>query len=145
LQSGWIAKLKNDQRGINADMAVIVTAVLPEGIAELGRVDGIWVVSLRALPALALALREQLIGVAFAHAAADGKAEKVEKAYGYLVGNQFRGSIEAHVEVFTAQKAELDRERAAMTRIWAERDKQIESGMGQHRAVVRPDARYHRD
>ena len=135
-QPGWVAKLKNDQRAITANLAVIVSAALPEGIAEFGRVDGIWVASLRAWPALALVLREQLIQVAFAHAAADGKAEKMEELYGYLAGNQFRSRIEAIVEAFTALKGELDRERAAMTRIWAEREKQIES-------VVANTARLH--
>jgi hypothetical protein len=128
-QAGWVAKLKNDQRAINADLAVIVTAVLPQGIAEFGCVDGIWVASLRAWPALALVLREQVIQVAFAHAAVDSKAEKMEKLYDYLAGNQFRGRIEAIVEAFTALKGELDRERAAMARIWAEREKRIESAV----------------
>jgi hypothetical protein len=40
---------------------------------EFGRIDGAWVAGLRAWPALAVALREQLIEVAFAHAAARGK------------------------------------------------------------------------
>jgi hypothetical protein len=75
---------------------------------------------------LALALREQLMQVAFARAAAAGKAGKVEALYDYLASNQFRGRIEAIVEAFTAMKGELDRERAAMTRIWAERDKLID-------------------
>lgn len=135
-QVGWVAKLKNDQRAINADLAVIVTVALPEDIAEFGCVDGIWVVSLRVWPALALALREQLIQVAFARAAADGKAEKVENLYDYLAGNQFRGRIEAIVEAFTALKRELGRERAAMTRIWAEREKHLD-------CVVANTARLH--
>jgi hypothetical protein len=88
--AGWLDKLKEDQRAIGANLAVIVSTALPEEIVEFGRIDGVWVAGLRAWPSLALALREQLIEVAFAHAAADGKHEKMEFLYRYLAGDQFR-------------------------------------------------------
>jgi hypothetical protein len=47
----------------------------------------VWVAGLRARPALAVALREQLIEAAFAHAAAEGKSEKMELLYHYLAGD----------------------------------------------------------
>jgi hypothetical protein len=125
-QAGWLDKLKDDQRAVGANLAVLVSTALPDGIVELGRIDGVWVASLRAWPALALALREQLIQVAFAHAASDGKHEKMEFLYHYLAGDQFRSRIEAIVEAFTTLQSQLSRERVAMERIWKEREKQIE-------------------
>jgi hypothetical protein len=125
-QAGWLDKLKEDQRAVGANLAVIVSTALPDGIVEFGRIDGVWIASLRAWPALALALREQLIEVAFAHAAADGKQEKMEFLYRYLSGDQFRRRIEAMVEAFAALQTGLNRERVAMERIWKEREKQIE-------------------
>jgi hypothetical protein len=124
-QPNWLDKLKEDQRAIRANLAVIVSTALPEGIVEFGRIDGVWVAGLRAWPALASALREQLIQVAFAHAAAEGKHEKLECLYRYLAGDQFRGRIEATVEAFTALQRGLNGERRAMERIWNEREKQI--------------------
>ena len=124
--AGWLDKLKEDQRAVGANLAVIVSTALPDGIVEFGRIDGVWVAGLRAWPALALALREQLIEVAFAHAAADGKHEKMEFLYRYLSGDQFRRRIEAMVEGFAALQTGLNRERVAMERIWKEREKQIE-------------------
>ena len=125
-QPGWLDKVKEDQRAIGANLAVIVSTALPDVIAEFGRIDGVWVTGLRAWPALATALREQLIQVAFAHAAAEGKHEKMECLYHYLAGDQFRSRIEATVEAFTALQRGLDGERRAMERIWKEREKQIE-------------------
>jgi hypothetical protein len=122
----WLDKVKGDQRSIGANLAVIVSTALPDGIVEFGRIDGVWVAGLRAWPALALALREQLLQVGFAHAAAHGKNEKMECLYGYLAGDQFKGRIEAMVEAFTALRHGLDGERRAMERIWREREKQIE-------------------
>src|SRR5438874_1513170 len=116
--AGWLDKLKEDQRAVGANLAVIVSTALPDGIVEFGRIDGVWVAGLRAWPALATALREQLIEVAFAHAAAEGKHEKMEFLYRYLSGDQFRRRIEAMVEAFTALQSGLSRERTAMERIW---------------------------
>jgi hypothetical protein len=125
-QPAWIDKLKADQRAIGANLAVLVSTALPDGVVEFGRLDGVWVAGLRAWPALALALREQLIEVAFAHAAAEGKSEKMELLYHYLAGDQFPRRIEATVEAFTALQRGLDGERRAMERIWKEREKQID-------------------
>src|SRR6516165_268109 len=126
LAAAWIDKLKADQRAIGANLAVLVSTALPDGLVEFGRLDGVWVAGLRAWPALAVALREQLIEVAFAHAAAEGKSEKMELLYRYLAGDQFRRRIEATVEAFTALQSGLAGERRAMERIWKEREKQID-------------------
>src|SRR5262249_24320112 len=66
------------------------------------------------------------IAVALAHAAADGKHEKMELLYHYLAGDGFRSRVTAIVEAFTALRSNLTRERTAMERIWKERDKQID-------------------
>jgi hypothetical protein len=128
-QRAWLDKLKEDQRAIGANLAVIVSTALPDGVVELGYVEGVWVASLRTWPALAFALREQLIQVAFAHAAADGKHEKMELLYRYLAGDQFRSRIQAIVEAFTALQTSLNQERRAIERLWKEREKQIERAL----------------
>jgi hypothetical protein len=125
-QRCWLDKVKEDQRAVGANLAVIISTALPDGIVEFGCVDGVWVAGLRAWPALAVALREQLIQVAFAHTAAEGKHEKMELLYDYLAGDQFKSRIEATVEAFTALRNGLTRERNAMERIWNEREKQID-------------------
>ncbi|HEY7302195.1 MAG TPA: DUF2130 domain-containing protein [Xanthobacteraceae bacterium] len=125
-QAAWLDKLKEDQRALGANLAVLVSTALPDGIVEFGRIEGVWVTSLRAWPALALVLREQLVAVAFAHAAADGKQEKMEFLYHYLAGDAFRSRVTAIVEAFTALRSDLGRERTAMERIWKQREKQID-------------------
>jgi len=125
-QNGWVDKLKQDQRTTGAALAVIVSAAMPDGTRDFGRIDGVWVASLRSWPALAVALREQLIHVAFARAASEGKREKMEVLYAYLSGDEFRHRVEAIVEAFNAMQEQLQKERRAMERIWNEREKQIE-------------------
>ena len=129
-QSGWLAKLKDDQRAAGGNLAVLVSAALPEGMHEFGLIEGVWVASPRAWPALAVALREQLVQVAFAHAAAEGKQEKMEALYRYLAGDSFRARVQGIVEGFTALQDQLARERRAMEKLWKEREKQIEREIG---------------
>lgn len=125
-QPGWLAKLKEDQRAAGANLAVLVSVALPDGFSEFGQIDGVWIASLRAWPALATALREQLIQVAFAHAASESKNEKMEMMYRYLAGDQFCSRVQGIVEAFTEMQDQVNRERRAMERLWKEREKQIE-------------------
>jgi len=125
-QPAWLDKLKEDQRAVGASLAVLVSVALPPELGEFGQVEGVWVASLRAWPALALALREQLIQVAFAHAASEGKNEKMELLYRYLAGDPFRGRVQGIVEAFSELQDQVNRERRAMERLWREREKQIE-------------------
>lgn len=131
----WIDKLKQDQRAAGAAAAVLVSAALPEGIEGFGRIDGIWVAGLKLWPALAVALREQLIAVSYARAAAAGKDEKMELLYQYLSGDEFRQRVEAIVEAFEAMQLQLNRERRAMEKQWAEREKQIARVVGSTSAM----------
>ena len=123
---GWITKLKDDQIEVGAEVAVLVTETMPKGVANFSLLDGVWVTSIPLAGHLAEALRVGLIQVAQSRSAAVGKGEKMEAIYGYLSGPEFKQKIEAIVESFRAMKADLDREKNAMTRIWAKREKQIE-------------------
>lgn len=75
---------------------------------------------------LALALRYSLIEIAAARKAQFGQATKMELVYQYLTGPKFRHRVEAIVEKFSDMQADLDRERKAMTKLWAKRETQIQ-------------------
>jgi hypothetical protein len=134
-QPAWLDKLKQDQRAVGAAAAVLVSVALPDGIEGFGRIDGIWVAGRKSWPALAVALREQLVQVAYARAASEGKNEKMELLYRYLAGDEFRQRVEAIVEAFEAMQAQIQRERRAMEKQWAEREKQIQRVVGSTSAM----------
>jgi hypothetical protein len=124
--SQWIAKLKDDMIAVRADVAILVTVALPEGLQRFGQVDGVWVSDpLSAIP-LASALRTQLEGVQRERSLSVGKNEKMEVLYQYLAGNEFRQKIEGIVQAFTDMQDQLNAEKRAMTKHWAKREKQIE-------------------
>src|ERR1700722_3922260 len=122
---GWLGKLREDQRAAKADVALIVSHALPKGVQTFDYVDGVWVADPKCAIAVAVALRESLLALSTARLAGEGQQTKMEMIYRYLTGPRFRHRIEAVVERFTEMQADLDRERKAMTRLWAKREEQI--------------------
>jgi hypothetical protein len=122
---GWLGKLREDQRAAKADVALIVSHALPQGLQAFDQIDGVWVTEPRCAVAVAIALRESLIALSAARLASEGQQTKMELVYQYLTGPRFRHRIEAVVERFTDMQADLDRERKAMMRLWAKREEQI--------------------
>lgn len=126
---GWIQKLKDDQRAIKADLAVIVSAVLPEDVKGFSLRDGVWICDTKLISALATALRINLESVTREKAMSVGKNEKMEILYVYLTGVEFKQRVEAIVEAFSSMDDGLKKERMAYEKIWAEREKQIKKVM----------------
>lgn len=122
----WVTKLKDDQREVKAEAAVLVSETLPKGINTFAMMEGVWVTGVQLAGSLAEALRVGLIQVAQTRTAASGKEEKMEAVYNYLTGSEFRHKIEAMVEGLKAMKEDLDREKRATIKSWAVREKQME-------------------
>jgi hypothetical protein len=122
---GWLSKLRGDQRQAKADVALLVSQTLPKSVESFGLVDGVWVTGHQCAIPVAIALREQLMSVSMARQAGEGQRTKTELVYEYLTGPRFRHRIEAIVEQFTEMQTDLDRERKAMTKLWARREQQI--------------------
>jgi hypothetical protein len=121
----WIQKLKDDQRAIKADLAVIVSAVLPDDVKGFIFRDGVWICDIKLIIPLAIAIRMNLESIAREKSMSVGKNEKMEVLYSYLTGVEFKQRVEAIVEAFTSLDAGLKKERLAYEKIWAEREKQI--------------------
>lgn len=122
----WLQKLKDDQQEAKADIAVLVSETLPKGLTHFRTIKGIWVCSLSSSLSLALALRVILTQVARERKLQTGKNEKMELAYNYLTGPEFRNRVEAIVNSFIQMKSDIDTEKRAMKRLWDKREKQIQ-------------------
>jgi hypothetical protein len=123
----WIAKLKTDQRSLNADVAVLVTASLPKGLSRFGNVDGVLVCDFASAGGIAAIVRANLLQLSHARNAAINRGEKLELLYRYLSGVAFRQRVEAVVESFAGMRADLEQERRAGERAWARRARQIDA------------------
>ena len=123
----WLAKLKQDQRALHADVAVLVSATLPRGCSRFTLTDGVVITDFACATALAAVLRQNLVQLAQARTAVMHKEERLELLYRYLSGIGFRQRVEAVVEAFAGMRQELEQERRAAERQWARRARQIET------------------
>ncbi len=121
----WVDKLKADRREITAEHAVIVSEVLPSGVETAKYYRDIWITRRTFFIGLACALRLNMIQLAMAKRATEGKKEKTDILYSYLSGTEFRLRIEAIIEAFTNMQTEVEKEKRYFTNKWARDEKNI--------------------
>lgn len=121
----WIPKLKTDQRNASAEIAILVSNALPQDVETFNFYEGVYVCSPRYVLPLALILRQTLMGITKAKVAQIGQKDKMTLVYEYLTGSQFKHRVEGICEQFQSMQNDLNKEKAAMNRMWAKRDKQI--------------------
>ncbi len=123
----WLQKLKDDQMEANANIAILVTTTMSKDFHEPFRMIGdIWVTSECIVRPVAETLRNMLIEYHKLKMTNTGKNEKMELLYDYLCSQQFSQKIRAVAETFVAMKKSLDQEKAAMNKLWKQREMQIE-------------------
>lgn len=125
-QPQWVAKFKTDIQAKGADIGVLVTEAMPEGMKSLGQIDGVWVCTYEEFKNLSQVLRESIIHISQALVVQENKGDKMGMLYDFLTGSEFRMQIEAIVEGFTQLKTDLESEKRSMQSIWKKREKQIE-------------------
>lgn len=85
----------------------------------------IWVTSPEFALPLAKILRTQMMEITKIQNSLQGKDEKMEHLYNYLVSPEFKAKIENILDAFGTMQADLDKEKRAMERIWSAREKQL--------------------
>ncbi len=122
----WIEKLKADMRRQSADVAVIVTQVLPKDMDRFGEKDGVWICSFAEVKAIVHMLRNGIIKMATALKSQENKGDKMHLLYDYLTSREFAEQWQAIREGFMSMKLSIQKERDAMERLWKAREKQLE-------------------
>ncbi len=122
----WIEKLKRDMRAQQADIAIIVTEVLPKDMEHFGLKDGVWICRFSDVKAVSFLLRDTILKVNTAVTSQENKGEKMQLLYNYLTSNEFRQHVDAVAEGFLALKDGITREKIQMEKIWKEREKQLD-------------------
>ena len=127
--SEWIAKIKDDMRLQQADLGVIVTEALPDGMTRFGEVDGIWICTFVEFKALALLFRHNLSRIGEVLAAQENKGDKMQLIYSYVTSNEFKQKLEAAFESYNDMQEDLSKEKALFTSQWAKREKRLLKAM----------------
>lgn len=124
--SAWVEKLIADQQAEKADVAIIVTTALPEGVHRMAPHQGVWVCDFSSAAALAAVLRGALVEIAQARVVETNRAQALDEVYEYLCSRQFQHRITNTVNGALSMKHDLDAERRSSERSFAKREKQIE-------------------
>lgn len=123
----WVAKLKDDQHESGSEIAVLVTTVFPHDTREpFIFEDDIWIVRPYAVRPVAEALRMTLMEKQKQKLVEHGKSEKMEAVYDYLCSPQFAQKVRGVVDAYQAMKSDLEKEKAAMQRLWKKREAQLD-------------------
>lgn len=122
----WIMKLKEDQRRVKAELAVIISQVLPSEIKNFSQRNGVWIGSSDTVAGLAMILRQSLIEIASVKSSLKGKEEKKEILWNYLTSTQFRQRIEAVYDAYSQLTDDLRKEKDWFRKKWAKQEKNIE-------------------
>lgn len=125
-QPRWIEKFKADVQAKGANIGVLVTETMPADLPQMGQRDGIWICTFADLPSLSAVLRDSLIAIHRVLAGQENRGDKMSMVYDFVTSDAFRLQVEAIVEGFTQLQSDLEAEKRAMTRIWKQREKQIE-------------------
>ncbi len=121
----WISKLKQDQQQVNAEVAVIVSSVLPDDIRHFGLRQSVWVCSYEAFLGLTLILRDSLIKIASVKLSVVGKESKQEILWNYLTGTEFKSRIDAIYDAYGQLQDDLEKEKRWFSLKWAKQEKNI--------------------
>lgn len=122
---GWIAKLKDNQRAENADIAVLATVAMPNKIDTFGLMEGVWVCSPAYLYPLTVALRRQLIEINRVKTNQQGRDDKIAIMYDYLNSDQFRNRLDTIVTKIATMRDHLNGEQRATKLRWGKQEQNI--------------------
>lgn len=133
----WLQKLKDDQQEAKAELAVLVTTVMPKGVTEpFTRIGDIWVISPQVLRPMAETLRVIILESHKLRQANVGRDEKIEQLYNYLASPTFAQRMRTVLDTFATMQTELESEKRAMQKIWARRQVQIDRASKSMTTVV---------
>lgn len=125
----WLPKLRNDLREIKGDVAILLSAVLPNGELSFCAREGVWVAHPNLALCLATLVRSGLENLLKANTAAVGKQDKADLVYTYVTGPEFRGRVEAIVEAWKSMTEDLDSEKRALNKIWSKREQHLQRAL----------------
>ncbi len=123
---GWVEKLKEDRLRVNADISILVTAVLPKDVEKFGLYKGVWLVEWAYVLPIATMLRGQIEAMAHLRTSLVSKDEKMEVVYNYLTSAKFKDKVENIIDAFRQMQDQVAEERRAFESRWKKREQLLE-------------------
>jgi hypothetical protein len=108
-----------------ADIAVIVSEAMPDGMTRFGELEGVWICSFSEFKALSFLLRHNLSRIGEILASQENRGDKMQMIYTYVTGTEFRQKLEAAFESYNDMQEDLIKEKTLLMSQWAKREKRL--------------------
>ncbi len=122
----WVDKLKEDRLRVNADISILVTAVLPKWVDKFGLYKWVWLVEWSYALPIAIMLRGQIESMSHLRTSLVSKDEKMEVLYNYLTSARFKDKVENIIDAFRQMQDQVAEERRAFESRWKKREQLLE-------------------
>ena len=122
----WVDKLKEDRLRVNADISILVTAVLPKWVDKFGLYKWVWLVEWSYALPIAIMLRGQIESMSHLRTSLVSKDEKMETLYNYLTSARFKDKVENIIDAFRQMQDQVAEERRAFESRWKKREQLLE-------------------
>lgn len=124
--NSWITKLKDDAAKINASECIIVSQVLPDGITNFDRKDGVWVTFYDHAISISRYIRFLITSISSVKNSTFQTDEEWGKIRDYMLSNSFKNRMQAHFDGIKALRENLDGEKRTTTLRWKRQEALID-------------------
>jgi hypothetical protein len=122
----FIDKIKDDKREAGADIAIILTTTLPQGVKYFSMIDGVMVADYVSFFSLIDIFRNKLIDIYSVKASNQNRAAKVELLYDHVTNPKFFEKLTTLYDLYANMRSSLDSERNSIRRHWNKRETELE-------------------
>lgn len=124
--NGWLTKLKDDANKISATEAIIVTQVMPNGVTDFDRKDGVWLTTYQHALGICRYVRFLITTVATVKSSATHTEEEWGAIRDYMMSDGFKRRMQSHFDSVNALRTGLDAEKRATVLRWKKQELLIE-------------------
>jgi hypothetical protein len=117
-------KAKQDQRAQQADLVVIVSTALPEGLNYFDLIENVWGTSWESLVGVAAVLRAMLVKTAKTAFILERRVETNAALLDYMASPAFKSRMQLILKVMGEKQRLLEQRKAHMNREWAKEARQ---------------------
>ena len=125
-EANWLAKFREDNLEIKADILVLVTQTMPDQQNSYFFKDGVWICKLSEVKGLLMVLRYGLLQVHSMKITQQGRESKMEEIYNYITGNEFVMRLSAVIEDFNKLRENFNIDKQRTLKLLKERENQID-------------------
>ncbi len=124
--NSWITKLKDDSAKISASEAIIVSVVMPDGMTNFDRKDGIWITTYEHAIGICRYIRFLITSMSSLKSSASQTEEEWGRIRDYMLSDSFKHRMQAHFDGIQALRTGFDAEKRATLLRWKRQETQIE-------------------